>query len=252
MTHETIWNLEDGTARIKLGPLSGQIDLQSPELGLTMLTIAGDERPGDRLLGVDFHSGAPATRPVLIEHFVRGGDLVATYAQTPAKPVRVQIYWRASLPETGLQLPTIDLQVSVQTSLLNSNPELTAVSTIAGGDIQRLANQPGGQFERLLTAPGRTLEFTPDHGPGCLVFRQRATTTSYAEMIHTADFYRDTLAAVNESNMQLTHQLFVSSLEKGVILRARIRGVFLPASDDKRLAAEVYAALQSAPPPLTT
>jgi hypothetical protein len=39
-------------------------------------------------------------------------------------------------------------------------------------------------------------------------------------------------------------------LEKGVMLRARVRGVFLPRRQDESLAAECHAAFAAAEPPL--
>ena len=55
--------------------------------------------------------------------FVRGGDLVATYAQVHARPVRLQVYWRP-IPTAHFvdSVAAIDVQVSVQTSLLEANP----------------------------------------------------------------------------------------------------------------------------------
>jgi hypothetical protein len=41
-------------------------------------------------------------------------------------------------------------------------------------------------------------------------------------------------------------------LEKGVILRARRRGVFVPRANDNEAAARCYEAFAKSPPPLTT
>jgi hypothetical protein len=78
------------------------------------------------------------------------------------------------------------------------------------------------------------------------------------EMIHPADeaggvFFVAGLG-VNQRPVagSIRHQLFASFLEKGVILRARLRGEFLPRERDADLAAEAYRQFLAAPPPLTT
>jgi hypothetical protein len=45
-------------------------------------------------------------------------------------------------------------------------------------------------------------------------------------MVHPADFFEDELVTHHACAAELRHNLFRNSLEKGVILRARIRGVF--------------------------
>ena len=52
--------------------------------------------------------------------------------------------------------------------------------------------------------------------------------------------------------LRVSHQLFSERLEKGVILRARLRGVFLPRQRDTRVAAACYTAFAAAEPPLAT
>jgi hypothetical protein len=46
--------------------------------------------------------------------------------------------------------------------------------------------------------------------------------------------------------------LFSQQLEKGVILRARVRGTWLPADRDESLAAASYRNFAALDPPLTT
>jgi hypothetical protein len=51
---------------------------------------------------------------------------------------------------------------------------------------------------------------------------------------------------------QLRHELFSERLEKGVILRARVRGVVLERADDVRHAAAMFNEFLHAELPLTT
>ncbi len=92
----------------------------------------------------------------------------------------------------------------------------------------------------------------PDSGTGCLLFRMPDLDLSYVEMVHPADFQYDELRR-DESGGDvacITHRLFRTNLEKGVILRARVRGIFLKRSADMEIAAQCYAAFAGADPPL--
>ena len=96
------------------------------------------------------------------------------------------------------------------------------------------------------------MNFDPTIGPGCFLFR-RAGTFSYAELVHPADFRQSTLAARESSSadVRLAHRLFHRRLEKGVILRSRLRGVFLPREHDMELAAAEYRRFAASEPPPT-
>ena len=50
----------------------------------------------------------------------------------------------------------------------------------------------------------------------------------------------------------LSHRLFAERLEKGVILRSRIRGLFVPRDHDTELAQSEYRRFAASEPPLTT
>jgi hypothetical protein len=50
----------------------------------------------------------------------------------------------------------------------------------------------------------------------------------------------------------LRHRLFLDELEKGVILRGRVRGLLLERERDRSATAEAYTQFAGSPPPLTT
>ncbi len=127
-------------------------------------------------------------------------------------------------PETA---PAVDLVVSMRTELLESQPRLAVHSRLPAGEVLELAD-------------------------GCWLFRFPRHEISYAEMVHPADFQGSELDYVAERDraVEVRHRLFVEHLEKGVILRARVRGALLRRHDDAALAAAVYAAFASADPPL--
>lgn len=247
-----VWQFEARTARLELATLAASVDLDAPGRGLTNIRFNGQGLPGHELLGVGIDSLAPTDADTLLDWYQRGGDLVATYAQTASRPVRVQVYWRGAQTFVGtVPAPAVDLQVSVQTGLWDSKPALMTRSVLPRCEVWRLSQGPSARFERLELPGGQPLAITPRAGPGCLAFRLAATGVTYVEMVHPADFLRDelTLAA---GGVRLQHRLFADELEKGVILRARVRGMLVPREEDAVLAASAYAAFTAAAPPLTT
>jgi len=239
MQEGAVWKLAAAEARLDFGELLATIDLTRPELGLTGISYQGRGIEATALLGVAIQR---RLAPPIAEAYIRQRDLVVTYTQTPELPFRVQIYWRAASGPAGN--PAIDLQVSVQTSLLDSRPALTTATSL--GDAQRLHLVEGAGGESQ----------PPSHGYDLL--RPADSQASYVEMIHPADAAGGALfvagLGVNQrpETGSVSHQLFASFLEKGVILRARLRGVFLPRQGDSELAAEAYRQFLAAPPPLTT
>lgn len=215
-------------------PLAGEVDIARPARGI-VAQVAGQSPYGLNMLGVAGlePSDEVATPPA--DCYERGTDLVLTYAETSTRPLRVQVYWRVHSAD---RLPAgaagIDLQVSVQTSLLDADSALWAASTVPARHVARLAGCAGNA--------------------DCWLFRWPAAEMSYAEMIHPADDRGCVLSREDESQDRwlLRRRLFGERLEKGVILRARLRGVLLPRQDDERLAAAACEAFVTEAPPLTT
>jgi hypothetical protein len=184
--------------------------------------------------------------------FVRGGDLAITYSDRPQAAMRTQIYWRAA-PGTQGTIATIELLVSVQTSLLDSCPTMTTSSQIPADQSLVWDDQTSGTFRELSKC-------APPAGPGnqqphaCgYLYRLRDCHFSYAEMAHPADTQGTCCELPDKSqrhDASLCHTLFAERLEKGVILRARVLGVFLDRAGDEEAAAAHFAAFLAADPPL--
>ncbi len=236
MTSEVAWRLDAQFANLRCGPLAASVDLFTPSQGLTGLRLHEQPLAGWQLLGVEIESLDAQTGATLVDHYQRGGDLVATYEQTPTRPFRVQVYWRAALLLLdGNELPAIDLLVSTQTNLLDSRPALTAASLAPKCETVEVASAT--QWDNVLL--GR-------------LFRPAGLDVSYTELVHPADFRGAELTSLPDGSQRLVTRLFRGALEKGVILRARVRGVFLPRNDDEAMSAAALADFTRQPPPLTT
>ena len=233
------WKLENHQAQLESNELRGAIDLSCPAMGLSDVSASGIALPDATLLGPRIPHLDDVDAEAVAEGRARGAELNVTYRQSPAWPVQVDASWRVAREDHA-----IDLTVSVRTSVLDGRPELTVESILHAEEVLRLVDENSARFETLTVAS--------DAGSGCLVFRCSDSDLSYVEMIHPDDFRRDELCEAPESPdaVRLRHHLFLDPLEKGVILRARLRGVFLPRQDDLRAAAACHASFATAEPPL--
>jgi hypothetical protein len=246
-----LWQLHGHSAQLQLAQLTGRIDLSRPAKGLAGLGCQANSLENAHLLGIRISSLPPGQAEAPVECYVRNSDLVAAYDPSDCRPIQVEARWRAVAPsESNGPLVVIELVVSVRTHLLDGRPEVSVQSAAPAADVLRLTDQRSAEFERLDRR--RPCVLDPGGGTGCLVFRLPHSDLSYAEMVHPADFLEDRLQGDAESApiAKLSHRLFPSPLEKGVILLARVQGMLLPRSDDTRVAAERYAAFAVAEPPL--
>lgn len=210
------WQLTDSTARLALADWSANVDLRRPDRGL----VSGP--PGAQLLGVRLSHDEEPIEPS--DAYTRVGDLVATYPPTAARPMRVQVYWRA------VGSASVDLQVSVQTQLLEARAEIVVQSVVDGNAPVRLAEA--------------------EH---CWLYRLPGDAHTYVEMVHRADTCTSSIERLaSTAGFRLAHRLFDASLEKGVILRARLRGLMLARKNDQEVALDAYRRFVDAPLPLTT
>lgn len=252
MSHP-IWSLNDSAARLKIDSFAASVELSRPQGGLSDLQWRSQTLAAQQILAVNLTPHESANEKNVADCYQRAGDLVAVYDQAPERPMRVQVYWHAAVLDLGAErVPSVDLHVSVQTSLLDSRPELTTASTLPSREVRRLIDPTTGVFAPLSPPGSDAIKLTPQEGTGCLLFRDPNSDASYAEMLAPCDFACDELIACGPGKLTLRSRLFGGSLEKGVILRARVRGVYLPCEHDERAAAAVYRAFIASPPPLTT
>jgi hypothetical protein len=181
-----------------------------------------------------------------LENYQRGTDLVATYLQTPERNTRPQVYWRViEQPVAENSLSTaLEVIISAQTSLLDSQPLIALESTLPPGEVC-LWNERG----ESVTAASDAWQ-TGDGSPCVVLFRPRDWSLSYCEMVHPSDF---SAMQIQMSDLpSVRWQMFPESLEKGVIRRGRVRGVFLPRAEDEPLARAAFRTFVDSPQVLST
>ncbi len=182
--------------------------------------------------------------------YVRGGDLVVSYAKTEPQRLAPQIYWRAVFdPPRGIA--RVELVVSIQTDLLDSRPECQVGSYVMGAELFHTSRLAAPQFDALLTGrPGRRIT-AADSREHLFVFRRRELGFSYAEMVHPSDFVSADASLDGQQPPGVISRLFPERIEMGVIRRGRICGWFLPVENDLETAVELARQFVDEPLPLT-
>jgi hypothetical protein len=246
------WQLDAARATLAGDALEGRLDLTAPAEGLGGLRLGGAGWTEAGLLGLDWQAPLPIGPDVLTERFARAADLVAAYEETRDHPVRVDAVWRARGPASGDGLlAALDLTVSVRTSRPDARPALVVRSRAAACEMLRLTDAEAGLFEHVAISPPCAVPLSSSGGASCVVLRVSGKRPSYVEMVHPLDCPDDEIRCAAEgAPVELSHRLFARPLEKGVILRSRVRGLWVACEGDVSVAAESYRRFAASEPPL--
>jgi hypothetical protein len=245
-----MWRLEGGTAHLDIAWLAAEVNLVRPQEGLRNICIDGEPIGNAGILQVRTPEVDPDDSWRLAEGYVRGADLVASYAQTGQWNVRPQIYWRA-VRQDDERAVGVELIASVQTSLQDSDPSTVIGSTLPSSDVWQLTDQEESRFEPVALADAESFVVESGAAAGLFLFRLPDVSLSYVEMIHAADFITAEVAKQADRGIRSAFRLFDERLEKGVIRRARLRGVFVPRESDQQDAVESYHHFVRSAVPLT-
>jgi hypothetical protein len=243
------WRLAERTAALSCGPLTGRVEFGAR--GTRFLVESWDGRPIGNWTALATQ-GPPATgeRNEIADSYIRGPDLVVTFAKRPPFQFAPQIYWRAS-EHQAFRAVQIELMFSIQTELLDSDPESCVTSLARDAALFHADDLAAAAFTPLPLA-GTPRSFARDSSPTHLfVFRSRALGVSYAEMVHPSDFVRARVMGA-DALPTIESTLFPERLEKGVIRRGRIGGWFMPAEGDLETSAALARQFVEEPLPLTT
>lgn len=243
-----MWKLDGTEGSLEIAGIVTRVEVSHPEQGF--LSSASNGRFMQLL-----PSESAAVRSLkLVEVYSRGNDLVALYEPLAPHQVQPSVYWRARRDE-GRQGVGVEMIVSMQTSLLDSNPETVVATGMPTGDVWGAGGSAANSLERL-EHPQFPLALSAadnSHRPSLVVYQPRDTPFAYVEMVHPSDFVATQVELNRWGESWATTRLFSERLEKGVIRRARIAGWHLPRkSDVLGSAGELYVQFAAEPLPLTT
>jgi len=244
------WNFNNGIANLDSGDLSARVDPANPWRGLHQISMAGNPMPGMSLLGVESDSDLDRTPPS--DLYVRGTDLIACYESVSQRPLHPHLYWRElGQPNPPGVMAGLELVVSVQTHLLDSDPKLSICSRMEANEVYELASTDPVHFNSVATESHDNN--TDSESKGLVLTRLEDGKTSYLQMVHPSDWQQANPPPVSEAGkgVLLRSNLFLERLEKGVIRRARLRGLFLNRHNDLQTAVACYHEFANSVPPLT-
>ena len=247
------WSLRSHQAALRTARLTGNLDLSRPGLGLRQLKVGADCWHDSHLLAVQWGNDAVNAPRSLSDCYVRGGDLIATYVEESQRPYAPQVYWRAIGPSTssvGSAEAQLELLVSVQTPVLDAQPEMTATSRIPAVEALHLLDAENGRFSPLELGAAQTID--SESTTGCLLLRLADGKRSYVEMVHPLDFVQGRLCvSADVDSVLLSHTLIDCRMEKGVIIRTRLRGSFVDRADDMAAATRLFEEFAGSALPLS-
>ncbi len=274
------WKIRNATACLSPPGLSAELKLSRPELGLHLsLSNSLNDAAKLRILGVVIDGGVASVSSDVdklaseprepLDVYARDTDLVVTYPPSP-DGVQTQVYWHAPRVDESAHStapPEIDVQVSVQTDRLDCRPAVHVFAQVMASEVLQCIGTDPRNYRPV--HPRDEIAISPPeercvHG---LIFRLADAEMTYAQLLHPSDVLTQTKCDGNDTVHQTllrrescgegarytcTSGLFFETLEKGVIRRARVRGVFVPRENDLEAVAACAERLLAEKLPLTT
>jgi hypothetical protein len=233
------WKLEDEIAKWSSAGYRLQVDTRRPFAGVTDIYSGGVFLKGLQPFQLTPSPASIDGAEPVTESYIRGNDLIAVYGMASGRTASPQITWSVREQRPALLM---DIIISMQTPLLASDPSLSSTTSVVADETlvatisrERLHFVPANQADEALS--------------GVFLFRLADTNLSYVEAIYPSDFVP---TEVNVQAETLSYRIICESLEKGVIRKARLRGMIVARDHDMATAIEAYESMLAAEPPLTT
>jgi hypothetical protein len=248
-----MWKFENQHWNFDAPHFSAKVDVNAPGMGLMDVDFNGHQLAESRFLQCRNASDLSEARDLLADHYVREDDLVATYAQSPARANRKQVYWRRAGFLYDLPLTGIELIFSMQTQRLDGDPGLVIRGEFGATKMFALVDTAAPQW-REVQLPVDAIELPTAEYCGAFAFEVQQSQVTYAQVLDPSDFLGGRLIKASDSPKRfvLSLPVFGTSLEKGVIRRGRATGIFLEAKDSLEGVTRFYNWYRNSPPPLTT
>jgi hypothetical protein len=207
------WEWDGPDVRLGLDPLRGLLFLGKKKVNAPSPQILGVEIVD--AVGLGSHSIHDTNTPLHV-HCHQNIAFVA-YKPTEARPVECHARWRIH------EEPIFDLEVSTLTP-----------GKWDGLSVRTRSCLPADRSHQLETQL-------------LVLLRLEDSPVSYIEMCHPHDGFDVDLSEANT----IRFRLFGHDLEKGVILRGRLRGMIVPRERDEAIALEAYQQFLHEPPNLS-
>jgi len=249
-----MWTIQGQQAQLQTNNFSGTLDLGVPGAGLQQLCFSEQPLPAVGLLGVSLTQKLVDVSQIN-SHYARDNCLVASYGDVLTTNCHAQLQWRCVDPQPGLWLGGLELIVSFEAPLLTRLPEWKTTSEIP----DRLIFSPVDDNAQTWQPIGRNGNDYPqdpslnENRYRMILCRFPEQNLSYLEMVHCQQPWLRVFSAAPQSAPEIMRwglQMPADHLEKGVILRRVLRGLFLPLEEDEVLARKAYQHFSTVAPPL--
>lgn len=252
------WSVRQNVAEWHAQRVKGTLDLLRPQRGVINLEIDGVRLEHLTLFGTFVPRLLdPIPAEMLVDSYVRQGDLIVTYAPTQMTELHSQIYWRNVTNGSAVGLHWV---LSVLTPRLDGKPCIHLRHKL-GEKQGSIAVAPARGVERELTE-GYQVELRESavardgvsSSRPLLIYRPANIATSIVLMSYPNDVVRFEVAERESKSAQYEadFEMLDEHLEKGVIRRIQAAAWFVPREADHAEADRLYDDFLRCPPPLTT
>jgi hypothetical protein len=276
----TTWRATERGFTLDGNGLSGELILRGNELGLRRVSSPRFGRPdlSARPLLLAVQSAAASHRPLftvgsagaLPECRVRGRLVDVQLDPTDRCPVRMHIYWKATEPSQ------LDMEVLASSVQVLHDLEVLTMSRFPSGEV--LIRVPGTNSGWLNVHDAgvlgsKWLVFSRDRTAGIMsldgrspaahsttlagfyrqpliLYRPSGRRWSYVEMSRPDDCVR-IIVGIERHGATASFGLFGLDIEKGVILRGRVRGIFVARANDVRTCLHLFSRFAAESPRLS-
>ena len=207
-----------------------EIDLLNPSQGALYSSVGDDLKTS--LFGV---GGLNTQTAEQLDPYSRANDLIIDYPVSGTRPVGAELYWRwaefpdvsektgedagaSNVAEDGEQVSTLELIYSLQTDLLDTQPNPTITSILAGSS--KTFFNTDDSLRLVEVAEGSTSK-----AQAC-IFRTQDKERGILIAVMPTDLNSMKAIELDDGRIKLEFELNSNFLEKGVIRRLRVFAAF--------------------------
>jgi hypothetical protein len=253
-----MWRIEGHNARWKSRQLEATLDISRPDVGLRRIRCGGALVERLSLLQMHLSSSAAACQPVE-DCYVRGPDLIVTYAETSVRPTRPQVYWRVIDEQDASNIIMLEGIISNQTEMLDMDPSVCVSCDVPGNtwlchENRESREEPSTSSFRPVSLEHDLRVPIPVPPGGCaLLARFPELEWTFGQILLPSDLLgAELIGNPLEQTSRVRLQLFADRLEKGVLRRARADTILVDRSRDESVIADYLWRMAQTAPPLTT
>jgi len=273
---EKLWVESDGDWQLSCAQLAGRLCLAAHRPGLRELAVGGSIVSAGPTLALEWLQAADE-RAVLVPSCkdrkrirVRSTCIDARIGPPEHWPAQLHCYWHSSLAQRLACDVLVTPEERFERLELLTTSQLLASSVLVSVDPRHPRWLELPQNDRLgvpwyvlprdryaaewtLAAarpPWRHALMLPPMAYPLVLVRLKDRRLTYVEYAHPQDCQR-LIVHVEEGKCEVRFGLFGLDLERGVVVRARLRAAFVPSAGDTQAAQELYEELLEEDPPLS-